>query len=362
MIGRLLPLATALAALFQTRSTDMLDIFKDDAFGVVPLTDAVNKLQFVPGRLGQLGIFTESAVAATSVAIEEKGGVLTLISPSARGAPGSTLDKVNRKLRNLAVPHFEINDAVMAEEVQGVRAWGQENAVESVQGKVIERLNDHNVAHSATQELARVGAYKGIVTYADGSTLNLYTAFEVDQHAEVDFDLDNAAPASGALRKKCAGVVRDIANALDGVPFFGAHAICGDAFFDDLIAHPEVVESYRGTPMAEVLRQGYVLTSGQKIFGAFEFGGIIWENYRGTVGGTAYINTSKCHVAPLGAPGLFRTYYSPADYIETVNTLGQRLYVKQYEMANGKGVHLDSQMNNLEICTRPAALIQGKRT
>jgi hypothetical protein len=27
-------------------------------------------------------------------------------------------------------------------------------------------------------------------------------------------------------------------------------------------------------------------------------------------------------------PGLFRTYYAPADYIETVNTIGQRLYVK----------------------------------
>jgi len=339
----------------------MLDIFKDDAFGIVPLTDAINKLQFVPGRLGQLGIFAETSVATTSVAIEEKGGVLTLIAPSARGAPGGTLTKVKRKLRNLTVPHFEIEDAVMAEEVQGVRAWGQENALETVQGKIMERLGDHNVSHAATQEYARVGAYKGIVTYADGSTLNLYTEFGVSQHAEVDFDLDAASPASGVLRKKCAGVVRDTANALDGVPFFGVHSICGDAFFDDLIAHPEVVESYKGTPMAEVLRQGYVLTSGQKIFGAFEFGGIVWENYRGTVGGQAFVHTDKCHLAPMGAPGLFRTYYSPADYIETVNTLGQRLYVKQYDMANGKGVHLDSQMNNLEICTRPNSLIQGKR-
>jgi len=31
-------------------------------------------------------------------------------------------------------------------------------------------------------------------------------------------------------------------------------------------------------------------------------------------------------------PGLFRTVYAPADYIETVNTQGQRLYGKQYEM------------------------------
>ncbi|MEY9829829.1 hypothetical protein ABIA25_001644 [Sinorhizobium fredii] len=229
-------------------------------------------------------------------------------------------------------------------------------------GKVMERMGDHAVSFAATQEYARVGAYKGIVTYADNSTLNLFTEFGVAQHAEIDFDLDNANPDSGALRKKCAGAVRDIAKALDGVPFQGVHSLCGDDFFDWLIAHPEVVESYRGTPMAEVLRQGYVLTNGQKIFGAFEFGGIVWENYRGTVGGTTFVHTDKCHLAPIGAPGFFRSYYAPADYIETVNTLGQRLYTKQYEMQNGKGVNLDTQMNNLEICTRPNALIQGKRT
>lgn len=340
----------------------MLDIFKGDAFGVVELTGTINKLQFVPGRLGQMGIFTERGVRTTSIAIEEKGGVLSLIAPSARGAPGSTLDKAKRKIRSIAVPHFEINDAVMAEEVQGVRAFGSENELETVMGKVAERMGDHAVSFAATQEYARVGAYKGIITYADGSSLNLFTEFGVAQHAEIDFDLDAANPASGVLRKKCAGAVRDVAEALDGVPFSGVHAICGNAFFDDLLAHPEVVESYRGTPMAEVLRQGYVLTSGQKIYGAFEFGGILWENYRGTVGGQAFVHTDKCHLAPIGAPGLFLSYYAPADYMETVNTIGQRLYAKMYDMPNGKGENLDTQMNALELCTRPNALIQGKRT
>jgi hypothetical protein len=61
-------------------------------------------------------------------------------------------------------------------------------------------------------------------------------------------------------------------------------------------------------------------------------------------------------------PGLFRTAYAPADYVETVNTLGRQMYAKQYEMANGKGIHIDTQMNALNYCTRPKALIKGKRT
>ena len=108
------------------------------------------------------------------------------------------------------------------------------------------------------------------------------------------------------------------------------------------------------------MRQSYV--QGGQSYGSFFFGGITWENYRGAVGATAFVNTDKCHLFPVGVPGLFRTYYAPADYIETVNTVGRRLYGKQYDMPNGKGVHLDTQMNALNICTRPKVLIQGKRT
>jgi len=340
----------------------MLDVFNSDAFSVTNLTDAINKVKFVPGRIGQLGLFAESGVSTTSVAIEQKDGLLKLLSPTARGGPGETLTKNKRTLRNLTVPHFQIDDAVMAEEVQGVRAFGSETELETVQGKVAERQMIHSQSHEATHEYSRIGAVKGIVTYADGTTLNLFTEFGVSQMTEVDFDLDNTAPASGVLRAKCADVTRDIADELDGVPFNGVHAFCSNEFFDALIAHPEVVDSYKNTSMASVLREGYVLTNGQKIYGAFEFGGIVWENYRGSVGGQAYIDANKTHIFPLGAPGLFRTYYAPADYMETVNTMGQRLYQKQYMMPNGKGVNLETQMNVLDICTRPRVLVKGKTT
>jgi len=338
----------------------MLDVFRSDAFGVVPLTDAINKIPFVPGRIGSLGLFADSGVATTSVAIEERGGLLTLVAPTPRGGPGITIDKTRRTLRSLAVPHFEINDAVMAEEVQGVRAWGSETDVEMLMGKVADRGAIASQSLEVTQEYARIGAIKGIVTYADATTLNLFTEFGVTAETEIDFDLDNATPVAGAFRKKCAGVTRQMAGILDGLPFTGLYALCGDAFFDDLIAHVEVRATYLNTQAAAELRAPYV-QAGQT-YGSFSFGGITWENYRGAVGATTFVATDKCHLFPIGVPGLFRTYYAPADYIETVNTIGRRLYTKQYEMPNGKGVHLDTQMNALNICTRPKCLIQGKRT
>jgi hypothetical protein len=339
-----------------------LDIFNSDAFSVVSLTDAINKLKYVPGRIGDLGIFSESSVSTTTVSIEEKDGVLTLVNPTPRGGPGMTVDKEKRTMRAIVVPHFEINDSVMADEVQNVRAFGSETELQTVMGKVADRMASHTQSQEATHEYSRIGAFKGVITYADSTTLDLFNFFGVSQIAEIDFDLDNASPARGVFRKACAGVGRSIADELGATPFTGLHAMCGNAFFDDLLAHPEVIDSYKNTSMASVLRDGYVLPNGNKIYGVFEFGGIVWENYRGAVGSTSFIDTNKCHIAPTGVPNLFRTYYAPADYEETVNTAGQRLYAKQFQMLNGKGRNLDVQMNALDLCTRPRVLIKGKRT
>jgi len=335
----------------------MLDVFKQDAFGVVSLTDAINKREFIPGRAGTVVPWAEMGVATTSVMIEEQDGTLALVNPTPRGGPGVTLGKGGRTARTLSIPHYQVDDAVNADEVQGVRAFGQENVVQVVQDIVNGRLAQHvQLRLDPTLEYQRIGAVKGIILNGDATTLyNLFTEFGVSQPAEVDFDLDNANPASGALRKAIAGVVRTIATALGGVPYTGVYAFCGDAFFDDLVAHPEVRATYLNQQEAAQLRGGYV-------YATVNYGGITWENYRGAVNGSAFIHTDKCHVFPTGVPGLFRTVYGPADYLETVNTLGLPRYARQYEMNNGKGVHLESQTNALNYCTRPNVLVQGKRT
>jgi hypothetical protein len=332
----------------------MLDIFNSDAFRVTTLTDAINDIKHVPGQVSRLPIWRETPIATTSIAVEEKEGVLALVNRSARGGPGSTLTKNLKTLRSFVIPHFQIDDAIMAEEVQGVRAFGTETEVEQVQAKVAERLSVAAQSLDATEEYVRVGAIKGVITYPDTGTLNLFTEFGVAAQTEVDFDLDNASPASGALRKKCASVARTIQGELDGVPLSGLHAICSPEFFDDLIAHPEVRDTYLGYTAAAQLRDDYV-------YGGFPFGGIFFEEYRGAVGGTSFVEADKCYVFPI-SNGLFRSYYAPGDWIETVNTMGRRRYAMQDVMPNKKGVELWSQSNMLHLCTRPRALVKGKRT
>jgi hypothetical protein len=336
----------------------MLDIFNNNAFGVVALTDAINKPIFAPGRLGSMGLFSERGVSTTTIVLEQKAGQLVLISPTPRGGPGQTLDKTKADSRAVVIPHFEINDAIYADEVQGVRQWGTENQLMTVMGLISDRIAIHNPSHEVTLEYQRIGAVKGVITYADGSTLDLFNLFGISQDTELAFDL--ATKANGQLRQFVQKMIRQMAVNLGGLPFTGIRALCGDQFFDDLLANAEVRASFLNQPGADKLRDPYVNFGGQT-YGQFEFGGVVWENYRGYVGNTSFIDTDHCHLYPVGVPNLFRTYFAPADYIETVNTIGQRRYMKQYRMDNDKGVNLDSQMNALSLCTRPKALLKGRR-
>lgn len=330
----------------------VLDVFKSNAFGVISLTDAINKVPHVPGRAGQVLDWNEQGVSTTVIMIEEHEGELRVINPTPRGGPGETVAKEKRNARMLAVPHYQVDDAVYAEEVQNVRAFGAETQVQTVMGKVTQRLSDHvQLRLDPTLEYQRVGAIKGIILNGDGSTLyNLFTEFGVTPPGTVHFNLGTAG--NGAIRTKCTQIVRAVASHLGGVPFMDVYAFAGDNFWDALIANKETRETYLNQAEAAQLR-------GISAYQIFDYGGVRFENYRGAVGGVPFIDPDECHFFARGAPGLFRTVYAPADYIETVNTNGLPRYARQYPMPNGKGVELEAQMNALSYCTRPGTLITG---
>ena len=341
----------------------ILNIFTQDAFNVMRLTDALREISYTPSGISQMGLFQTTSIDTLDIAIEkDKAQNGMLIQASPRGGPGQTFGKTKRSMRTLRIPHFQVDDAINADEVQQVRIFGDEVAVQRLQDKIANRAAEASQFFARTEEFHRLNIVKtGRLLDTDDSVLfDYYTEFGETPAAEIDFDLDNASPAEGVLRKKCAGIIRQMASILDGIPFTNVMAICGDTFFDDLIAHKEVRDTYKGYADAASLRGASVSAGVNGFHGSFDFGGITWANYKG--GGTIGIDTNKCHLFPTGVPGLFRTVYGPADYIETVNTPGQRLYAKQWEMMNGKGVNLEFQMNALHYCTRPRVLIPGKRT
>jgi hypothetical protein len=215
-------------------------------------------MPYVPGRIGQLGLFREQGVATTSVMIEEKEGSLNLVETTARGAPAIQNTHNKRKARSLVVPHIALEDTILADEVQNVRAFGSESLLEGVQAVVNQRMTEMASKMDATLEHLRIGAIKGQILDADGSAViyDLFTEFGVSQHTEIDFDLDNGSPAAGAVKKKCHDVRRKIEDELGAQPYDHIHAICGADFFDDLITHSEVATAYERYLDGAFLRQG----------------------------------------------------------------------------------------------------------
>lgn len=342
----------------------MLDIFNQDAFSVTSLTAVVNELKYRPNRLRQLGLFTTEGVSTLSVGIERIGDTIQLIKPSPRGTVGEARDDPKRTIENITIPHFSRPWHVYADEVQGVRALGSETQLETVQNVVAGRMNRNMSDFEVTEEYTRLGAITGIITYADGSTLNLYTKFGIAVPDPVNFDLNVAWSDAndGRLRALASTVIRKVRAAVGGLNFDYVHAFVGDTFFEKLLGNKEVRDTYKGWNQAQILRESYIGPN-RSSNPMFEFGGIVWENY-GAInsegdGSLLGIGANDARFVPIGLPGLFQTYYGPADYMETVNTIGVRLYSKQERMKFDKGILGEMQSNALSICVRPGVLFKG---
>lgn len=345
----------------------MLDIFNQDAFSVVTMTDALQEVKYKPTYITSLGLFSSESIDTLSIAIEKQDDEsLILVPASPRGSPGATSGSTRPNLRNLRVPHYQVDDAIMADRVQGARAFGEERAVMSLQNFIAGRARKARQSFELTAEYQKLALItQGKLLDADGSTLyNYYTEMSESQASEIDLDLDNASPAKGVLRSACEDIQEAIATELDGIPYDGILAICGKNAWKDLTKHKEVYDIYIGWSGATSLQKSTVgsnnVSAVSGIWSSMEVFDIRWVRYRG--GQSVNVDDDKIYFVPFGVPDLFKSVYAPADYIETVNTNGQELYAKQWVMPNGKGVNLEFQTNVLHYCTRPRVLRRARRT
>jgi hypothetical protein len=323
----------------------MLDIFNNDAFSLQSLTEGILKAPFQPGRIQAMGLFAERGIASTNVNVEAKDGRLALIPTSPRGGPAHQLGPIKKNIRSLRVPHYELDSTIYAEEIQGVRAFGSENELETVQAVVDERLVELRAFHEVTLEYQRLGAIKGQILDADGSVL-----FDLPSEFGVTGQTYNIDLNTGALsiRRQSVEIQRLVEDALGNQPVSEYHAFAGDEFFDALIDASSITNTLQyqeSQMMREDLRKG------------FRFAGVTWENYRGRVGGVDFVESDEAVVFPMGT-GIFKTYFAPADYFETVNTLGKRIYVKQFSDPElNRWTRLHSQSNALSLNLMPAAVV-----
>lgn len=325
-----------------------LDVFKGDGFSLQSLTDIVVKLPYAPTRIGRLGLFVASGITTTSIEVESKAGTLSLVANKDRGVPGSNIIVPKRELRTFRTMHLPQPVSMMADEVQNIRAFGKESEEELATDRLSEKLAIATGNLDVTAEWHRMGAIKGIVYDSDGTTAitNLFTEFGVAQNTH---NLVLSVTTTSIITE-CLAIKRKIEAELGGMMYTNIRVLCSSGFFDSFTTHAMVVDAYR------LYNQSSMLRSDNR--SGFQFAEMTWEEYRGNVSGQEFVEANCAYAIPEGVPGMFVTKYAPANYMDTVNTVGLPRYAARESMDFNKGVNFEVQSNPLHLNLRPRAVVK----
>lgn len=332
-----------------------MDVFNTDAFSMNSLTRGINNEPYLPGFLGSLNLFDVEPVSTVTVMIENRDNVLSLIPTTPRGTDPSKRTEEKRQVRDVRTVRIAQEDTLYASQIQGLRSFGSESELTTVQEEWARRTSRLQRNVNLTWEHMRLGAVQGLVTDADGSTIvDWYSFWGVAQPAEIDFELDDSTTD---VRTKCASVVRAMLAAGKGSIGMGTEIIglAGDEFWDDLVAHTEVRETFLNQPEAARLREGTA-------FEQLRYGGITFINYRGTDdGSTVAVPSTKCKFFPAGAFDMFGVAFSPGESFDVVNTLGLPLYnMAVRDQDRNMWVKSELYSYPLFICYKPLVLQRAK--
>lgn len=332
-----------------------LNIFADDAFSVFSMTEAINVIPNLYGKVSGMGLFIPEGVNTLSVGIEQQNGVISILPDVPRGGPATKNKTGKRTLKTVSIPHFPLDDVITAQSIQGIRGYRGEPRLATVQTVVNRKLIEMKRKHDITREWLLCGALKGIVYASDATTelANFYDLLGVTAKT-VDFTLGTTTVE---MKDKCAEVKDHIEANLLGDTMTGIKALCGRAWFNKFTSHKSVKDAYSlwdksPNPFRNDVSKG------------FPFQEIDFEVYVGNAPDDAgnsrkFIADDEVRFFPMGTTDTFREYNAPADMIEFANTMGLPFYASQELLKHGKGVEIYTETDLLPVCRRPGVLVKG---
>jgi hypothetical protein len=329
----------------------MIDPFAPYAplFTMTALTASIDSAIYMPQQISGAGLYTSQGLTTTTAWVEYRDDVLFVFDVLPRGAPGQRVTGRSRNGEEFAIPHIPAEGEMMADEVQGVRAFGTENVAETVQSRIDSHLSVMRQSMDYTKEYHRMLNFGGEYMTAGGSIASLHTKLGTTKQT-ADFGVSDNIDTDGRAQvfdiKK--GKIR---KALGGLPYRGLHAYCSEDFFEGLLTDKGRKDTYKNQPQAGQLRE--------EAETKMTLWGVTWEWYDGDE--LIHVPEGKAYLFPKGVPGLFLTRNAPANYAETVNTQGRPYYAKSQPMDFNKGMEFEAQANPLNIVTRPQAIIELTR-
>ena len=334
--------------------TTIINPFDAGGYSLADMTTAINILPNVYTRLGAMGLFRFEGVTQRSVIIEQAAGVLNLLPTVPLGGPATVANRDTRAMRSFSVPWIPHDDVVTPQDIQGVRGFGVADAADPLATVMERKLTRMRAKHAQTREYMEINALRGVVK--DGAGMTLYDYFAEFGLAQISVDF-LLGTAGTNVQAKCREVLRDVETELKGETMNGVLALVSPTFFDKLIGHSKVEEAYKyfsstgAQPLREDTRR------------RFPFAGIVFEEYNATVtlstGATETLVPAGEGIAfPLGTIDTFVTYGSPANLIETVNTMGLPIYARQIARQDGSAIDVKTEASPLPVNKRPRLAVK----
>lgn len=326
----------------------MLNVFENDLFSFTSLTSAVNKIPYKPQEISSWLPWNSQGINTITAVVEEQNGVLSLVPAVSRGAPATQHGEGQRKARSFVVPHHPLERTILAASVQGVRSFGSEDVMETVEQTVNQKLAEMVRSHELTWEFGRAGAISGILKNANGDVIyNWFTEFGVAQNTK-----------SIALGTAGTDVVSDLLEAkekseeeLGDLSAQGYVLVAGKDLFKKIVGHAKIEKAYDRWQESAFLRADN--RAGFKIASDIT----VVSYSRGKIGSTNFIDPAKGYLCPI-AEGLYETRFAPADTMDAANTVGLPLYSSSEPLKHGRGVELLTESNALSYVSRPRAIVE----
>lgn len=338
---------------------------------VVDLSSTINIVPNQWGLFNQLGIFETELKSQKTVLIPRFEWNEALIGDRNWDERNNANGKNDRDYLLAKVPHFPLDDAITPNDIDGVVAW--ENVFAGIQTESIastrtRKMVQMRMNHARTLEYARaqlittgtVYAPNGTMRTNYGPTVNFYTEFGITR-TELTMDLTNLAVDPLAEVEPIIAAIQD--GLLSGDTVSAFVAVCSPSFFNALITHPFVVDGFK----YQLQSQSTAILNGRltaNVYGldaksrTFDYGGILFIEYRGSFGGTPYIPAGDAYVFPVGGEAMFKTYHAPANRFATVNQVAQEAYWFEYMNEKDDLIEIMSESNFLNAILRPQALIR----